>query len=226
MNAGEKLESVAPIPLQPDDVKALVHCYDSETIALNELKVAIRTAQTRVWQTLCPYCAIDTPSAFDHYLCRANFPEFSVLSDNLVPACSVCNTKKGNRELDGGRRRFIHFYVDEIPDSRWLNCRIVVDGNEPAALFDVSFSANVPLRAREIIAAHYQRLELPGRYGEKAVQVLRSAVLTGQRYSLDDYARLFANKSAKLGEEYGDNYWESRLYDAMSQSEPFLGLLR
>jgi hypothetical protein len=219
------LESVRPLPFQVADVEALAHCYISATDALDELKVDIRKAQARAWQRLCPYCAIDTSSTFDHYLCRATFPEFSVLSDNLIPACSVCNTKKGNKELDGGRRRFIHFYVDEIPDARWLHCQIVVTGDEPEALFEVSFPASFPLRAREIMEQHYQRLELPGRFGERAVQTLVNTMSTGHRDTLDGYALQFANKADRLGEEYGHNYWESRLYDAMAQSEAFLQLL-
>lgn len=225
MNAGEMLETIAQSPLSRVDVVDLEHCYVSPTKALDELKVAIRTSQAKVWQQLCPYCAIDTSSTFDHYLCKANFPEFAVLSDNLVPACAVCNTAKGDNELVGGQRMFVHFYVDEIPESTWLDCRIVVTGGEPEAHFEVAVPASVPRRAQEILGRHYKLLGLVDRYKAKSVQTLVETMRAAYRGTVDGYAQEFARKADRLGDIYGYNYWQSRLYDAMAKSEEFLQLL-
>jgi len=46
---------------------------------------------------VCPYCGIPGRLTLDHYLPRATnaFPQFSVFSLNLVPACDACQSKKG-----------------------------------------------------------------------------------------------------------------------------------
>ena len=43
----------------------------------------------------CPYCNATTVDSLDHALPRTVYPEFSVLAQNLVPACGQCNRKKG-----------------------------------------------------------------------------------------------------------------------------------
>lgn len=46
----------------------------------------------------CPYCGLPSNITLDHYLPRkvGAFPEFSILSKNLVPACSDCQGKKSD----------------------------------------------------------------------------------------------------------------------------------
>jgi hypothetical protein len=54
----------------------------------------------------------------DHALPLKDFPEFSILRENLVPACSMCNSdeKRGIYRGPTRRERFIHPYYD-----RWAS---------------------------------------------------------------------------------------------------------
>lgn len=46
----------------------------------------------------CPYCGnIGTPDTIDHYLPKADYPEFSIFSDNLVPSCFHCNNNRKDK---------------------------------------------------------------------------------------------------------------------------------
>lgn len=42
----------------------------------------------------CPMCGNAGRNALDHYLAHAHYPEFTLLSFNLVPTCTACNSKR------------------------------------------------------------------------------------------------------------------------------------
>ncbi|MET4666321.1 hypothetical protein [Sphingomonas sp. PvP056] len=99
----------------PENVKlAQYDLYDSRS--RNGLFRGIRH-----WQHVpcCPMCGAPTPTgSIDHYLPRDEFPEFSVLPCNCVPACLVCNTqaKRAVYRGDDAPERFIHPYFDNLAE--------------------------------------------------------------------------------------------------------------
>ena len=64
----------------------------------------------------CPMCGSPVTGTLDHYLPRENFPEFSVMAANLIPACTHCNSGKKRRIFKGSSidERFLHPYFDTI----------------------------------------------------------------------------------------------------------------
>lgn len=65
----------------------------------------------------CPLCGSLGGRSLDHALPRSLFPEFSILRENLVPACTICNTDEKGGTYRGRRpERFIHPYYD-----RWAS---------------------------------------------------------------------------------------------------------
>ncbi|WP_193166133.1 hypothetical protein [Microbulbifer hainanensis] len=63
---------------------------------------------------VCPMCGSLKTGTIDHYLPKETYPEMSVFSMNLVPACD-CNTRRG--ELTKGvdeNERLAHPYYDEF----------------------------------------------------------------------------------------------------------------
>jgi hypothetical protein len=79
---------------------------------------------------VCPMCGSLKPGTVDHVFPKSNYPEFSIFSRNLVPACD-CNTKRGDR-LKGPRRnqRVLHPYFDQVLNRRIIRADIQesVDG--------------------------------------------------------------------------------------------------
>ncbi|WP_420557655.1 HNH endonuclease [Roseovarius sp.] len=62
----------------------------------------------------CPVCGSPVTGDLDHYLPRTNYPEFSIMRANLVPACTHCNSGVKRATVHGGEpRRFIHPYFDD-----------------------------------------------------------------------------------------------------------------
>lgn len=57
----------------------------------------------------CPMCGGTSVATLEHVLPKDDYPEFSVLSFNLVPSCDGCQRRRSNK---GARYEFIHPYFD------------------------------------------------------------------------------------------------------------------
>jgi hypothetical protein len=64
----------------------------------------------------CPVCGGTTTGTLDHYLPRDVYPEFSIFSLNLVPACPHCNSGSKGTTVKGASygERFLHPYFDDL----------------------------------------------------------------------------------------------------------------
>jgi hypothetical protein len=93
--------------------------YSSPPNSLQYIK-QIRASSPRV----CPMCGSLKTTSLDHVLPKEHYPEFSIFSKNLVPACD-CNTKRktDTRNLATGAR-VLHPYFDAALSHRQLSCLI------------------------------------------------------------------------------------------------------
>lgn len=62
----------------------------------------------------CPMCGNSTLGTVEHYLPKTPFPEFSVLSWNLVPSCNTCNQKRGSKHVNGVKHHLLHPIFDRV----------------------------------------------------------------------------------------------------------------
>ncbi|MBJ2234958.1 hypothetical protein JFT61_09025 [Pseudomonas fluorescens] len=62
----------------------------------------------------CPMCGNSTLGTVEHYLPKTPFPEFSVLSWNLVPSCNICNQKRGSKHVNGIKHHLLHPIFDRL----------------------------------------------------------------------------------------------------------------
>lgn len=62
----------------------------------------------------CPVCGSSGGRSLDHALPRAVFPEFSIIAENLLPACTICNSDVKGVTYRGVSlsERLIHPYYD------------------------------------------------------------------------------------------------------------------
>ncbi len=106
--------------LNDDLKKGLLKNYNSPPNSLAFIK-QIRASSP----TVCPMCGSLKTTSLDHVLPKEDYPEFTVYSKNLVPACD-CNTKRGKATKNtatGGR--VLHPYFDNVLLHRQLSCSIV-----------------------------------------------------------------------------------------------------
>ncbi|WP_456797488.1 HNH endonuclease [Bradyrhizobium sp. USDA 4473] len=64
----------------------------------------------------CPMCGSSVTGSVDHFLPKEDFPEFSLMAANLVPACSHCNSGAKRQTYKGASadERFLHPYFDAL----------------------------------------------------------------------------------------------------------------
>jgi hypothetical protein len=76
-------------------------------------------------KSACPVCGSQSAATLDHYLPRSKYPEFSVYSWNLIPACFDCNTHRNDTYVGIGiHDRLIHPYYDNFVSRRLLSIKI------------------------------------------------------------------------------------------------------
>lgn len=58
---------------------------------------------------VCPMCGGTSVATLDHVLPKEDYPEFAVLSFNMVPSCDGCQRRRSNK---GAKYELIHPYFD------------------------------------------------------------------------------------------------------------------
>lgn len=108
-----RLQTPPILVWHPDTEAALQSCYTGGTKALSALKDDILTTlniQSPVNLQRCPYCLLNDPRTWDHYLPKESYPEYSVYHANLLYVCFGCN----HRGACQGSCRVIHAASSDI----------------------------------------------------------------------------------------------------------------
>lgn len=215
--------------------EALCACYAGND-ELDKLKTAILDAQPAEFGFKCPYCGIATiGDMWDHYLPQnlKDFPEFSILPDNLIPSCGRCNVLKGTVTREQGQRTFVHFYYDRFnPSDCYLEVTFSFPNTAddlPRATFalkkDVSTSTFGALYAR-----HCGKLGLLPLYDKHARAYIRGVPgelrkrgRTGPEEETADAIDELADDLVRL---HGANYAKAALYRAAARSPEFIAYCR
>ena len=161
-------------------------------------------------------------------MAKGTFPEYSVYAKNLVPCCSYCNSLKGSKFLsDSGKRMFISFYFDEMPQTSFLKIYIGIKDNIPyIEQFAIDFEEEKEVN--EIIETHYAELKLFDRYKLPISNRLSSLfyeLRTYEEYSVDKLKEVIELRIQTTEKIYGKNYWEVCLYKGVLKNEELLELL-
>ena len=199
----------------------LRHCYDSETIKLEELRTAIKQAQLVGQLKYCPYCQTTLGGTDDHYLPAVLFPEFAVHPLNLVPACSTCNSIKGHDWLDGvGRRQYLQLFTDTIPAVDFLQVTLVTQpsARSVGARFQL-VQAGMPNAVWQLLKSHFDRLDLIGRYEELGSDEIGEMLEAGRSHREaggTDVRRFFQLQASKAEQKFGRNHWRATILRALA----------
>lgn len=209
----------------------LISLYNSSIKALQQLKKNIGDAQKPYLKHTCPYCTFTPHNGFDHYLPKEDFPEFAVLSVNLLPCCSKCNSYKGVQWKNAEPERlFLHLYYDAIPTYQYLFAQVQYKKGVPVASFKLAFPEHDQTNLPAIISAHYEKLHLLQRFSEQSAKEISEAItrLTSMKGLCPNAAGIqnyLQREARSLQNNYGINYWKAALIEALAQSGDFPGSL-
>lgn len=176
----------------------------------------------QTYNNLCPYCAINSANTTEHIFPKELYPEYVVNVFNLIPACSECNTFKGDDVLDKNGEIFtINFYTDSLPDIRYLFAHIISIKGGIQFKYYLNNRNGIDENLYALIERHFDRYHLIDRYYNKAVQELSNIenyfkyeeITSGADY--DKAASKLIRKTDADAIAYGKNHWKIVMcYDA------------
>ena len=204
----------------------MLQCYDGETNGRKEMLGRIRKLQPAKQRWYCQYCCGMSRSAtWDHYLHKAQFPEFSVYAPNLVPSCGECNGLR-RAWIKYGKRTSINFYYDRLDPMRPLiQAKIAIgDDGDPEVTFSLMVRRVSRTRFGRLFERHWRALDLERRLREGAPTTL--AVLQAHvevrardvRVSAQDLAEELASEAECLRRSLGANHIQTVIYRAAAVS--------
>lgn len=207
----------------------LLHCYESTTSALQELKKLITARQRDGTRGVCPYCGNGAPRQFDHYLPKAKYPEFSVHAYNLVPCCGTCNGIKSETWVNATARIFINFYIDSLPISPMVRPTVtwLIKGKLiiPAVSYDLVRPTGFSRSKFTLIETHFEKLGLLDRYKDDThteFLALRDSAIGRGAATVQTLRAFLANSVAQRENTLGPLSWKNALHRELARHTPFL----
>lgn len=172
---------------------------------------------------ICPYCGFGHIYTIDHYLPKSKYPQFSITTPNLVPACRDCNEgcKNAVYSVTEGEQP-LHPYFDGGPfiTEQWLFAEVIQ--TQPASVqFYVScpnyWQASVKARVRH----HFRSFDLKFRFAVEAGKELSGLSPRLTRYHYNDtptQIRDVLRETLDIEINNHVNSWKTALYDALIKS--------
>jgi hypothetical protein len=174
---------------------------------------------------LCPYCSVTMVDSLDHVLPTSICPEFAVLAQNLVPACTRCNRMKDDACFKKSGKNLAHPYFVKIPYNPILFASVVVGKNAVTWTFYLQSHGDIDDATFECIKNLFTILNLADLYIQySTVEIMErwenldTMYKTGGTAALQGYLEREANSVQKI---QGENYWKTVILRSLAQSNPF-----
>lgn len=209
--------SFSPMPLNHEEAAALFENYRltaaEEAMSCLRDQIMFSASHGR-----CPYCDTAQVATLDHYLPKKLFPEFAVLSANLIPACFRCNNARGTALVSDGNRIW-HAYLDEVPDEPILFAEVRPTLDTHITTFSMRNPEGVDDAVYARLEYLYRALKLKQYYELEAdVELFDSAPNCTRIFhdaggeGVKEYATELADDCWKL---HGRNHWRTALFLAL-----------
>lgn len=173
--SGEELD---PFVISGMKKSELVKIYDQYFVPVEKPARKVYDALMNAAKESCPFCGgIGTPRNLDHFLPKANFPQFSVLPSNLVPSCRDCNMDgKAANFAREAEEQIIQPYMDsdDFFNVQWIFAHFHRKGKEAPGEFEyyVDPPEIWPEVDKKRARHHFESFALSKRYATKAAQML------------------------------------------------------
>ena len=184
----------------------------------------------QTYNNLCPYCTLSEANTTEHILPQKKYPEYAVNTLNLIPACSGCNSKKGDSIIDAvsGKKITINYYTDKLPQEQYLYVDFEVSGNNIKAAYRLENQGNkINVEMFSLIERHFSKFDLLNRFNLKAIQEIGELInlYVVEGFSDDaDYNTFAAKQIRKINmdkAQFGYNHWKVILYQSAATSDVF-----
>lgn len=220
------LSSLQPMTATPQNKEVLKNLYQFKQKVFKDLFISLTTTESNRRDMLCPNCTLMDCSQLDHYIPKSAFPEFAANPLNLMQCCSVCNQKKVDRWLNGGRPIFLNLYLDNLPQEQYLFVNITMGNRIPKVKFYLNNPAGIETSLFLRIESHYTELELCKRFAERADSVISEIrrdyiAAVKAKIAPSQFWKMVINRAQKDQQIFGFNYWRSILILGISSNSNF-----
>lgn len=204
----------------------LLKLYTSKNSQLVKLKNTITTIFDNRAMNTCQYCSIAPVGSLDHIIPKDDFPEYAVNPKNLLPACSTCNSHKGNRWIENNKPIFLNLYTDILPKKQYLFVELTITPENIQTRFILKNINNIDAILFQILESHYYNLNLPDRFMKESHKIISelSNLIKGSQnlLSKDDLIKIVNKKIIEDKITFGYNYYKSILEEALINNKKFL----
>ncbi|MBR8374068.1 MULTISPECIES: HNH endonuclease [Burkholderia cepacia complex] len=172
----------------------------------------------------CPTCGFGHVHTVDHFLPKSAFPWFSVLPENLVPACRDCNT--GKMAAAANDAQSFHPYYDSVTlmQDEWIVAEVVRTKPIRADYF-----VRVPPHWNELqalrAATHFRDYKIGQRFAVEAGSELSSLVhyFSNPPMTPNEIKDVLSRK-LRAERQRRCNSWKIALFQALHDCEWFCAL--
>lgn len=181
---------------------------------------------------MCPFCGeAGRPGTLDHYLPKGKYPEFALLSTNLVPMCDICQRAdhKGSKVFDSDfKRLFLHPYFDLVDNFEILVLKII-GPYDKGTNFELKVKSNLQEPMKSLCQRHVCELKIDERYRNFFIDEYlnlkknaKSLLLKGaDKQIIVSFLEMFYD-AAKLRSE---SYWPTVFYRSVLNNDSLLEYL-
>lgn len=174
----------------------------------------------------CPFCGIGTPKNLDHFLPKKQFPQFSVLPINLIPACRDCNLEcKKSVYATSEDKQLLHPYLDKehFFTEQWITAELTMETNTEPAYYNFFIEAPVSWNDvdKQRVENYFSEFNIAKRYAIQAanehgnifqsIRNLQKIGLSSQDIIDTSIAHIITNSPYK-------NHWKRVTYQAIEAS--------
>ncbi|QJP73795.1 HNH endonuclease [Burkholderia glumae] len=173
----------------------------------------------------CPTCGIGQVFTIDHFLPKSKFPFFSVLPENLVPACRDCNTGKLAAAANDAQSFHPYYDTRQLSEEQWISAELLQ--TDPVA---VRYFVRTPLNWDDFQVSratnHFREYKLAQRFGSLAAEELSTLTRTfTYPYPMKPNEVWDAlDRRLAAERENRSNSWQIALLEALRNSEWFCAL--
>lgn len=224
------LEHIFPNPSGQLHKGVLLDLYNPKAAIIKNFRQRFFSQNPQTYNNRCPYCTLSEANTTEHILPKDKYPEFAIDTLNLIPACSVCNSLKGEQVVDSrhNKKLTINFYTDTLPNEQYLFVYFEVSGIniKPTYRLENPYS-KVDTETFSLIKRHFKKYNLLNRFNNKAIQEiseLKNLYLVESFANETEYDVFAAKQIRKVNmdrPQLGYNHWKVILYLSAATSEVF-----
>lgn len=209
---------------------SLLGLYSSDAAIVKLFRMRYFAQNPQTYNNLCPYCTLSEANTTEHILPKEKYPEYAVDMLNLIPACSGCNSKKGDSIIDvvSGKKTTINYYTDKLPHEQYLYVDFEVSSNNIKAVYHLENHDNkINVEMYSLIERHFSKFDLLNRFNLKAIQEiseLRNLYVVEDFSNEAEYNAFAAKQIRKMKmdmPQLGYNHWKVILYLSAATSDVF-----